>query len=39
MFKKIRPARPQFLGCAERTKVREHNQGARTQLAEFFNIP
>ena len=39
MFKNIRPARPQMLGCAERTKVREHGQVARTQLAGFFNIP
>ena len=50
MFKNIRPARPQMLGCAERTKVREHGQVATclrealrrrqgTQLAGFFNIP
>ncbi len=39
MFKKIRPARLQLLGCTERTKVREHGQGVRTQLADFFNIP
>ena len=49
MFKKIRPARPQLFGCAERTKVREHDQVATclrealrrrqgTQLADFFNI-
>ena len=39
MFKKICPARPQLLGGAEHTKVREHDQVARTPLADFFNIP
>jgi len=37
-FKNVRPARPQPLGRAERTEeVREHGQGARTPLAQFFN--
>jgi len=39
MIKKVRPARPQELWRAERTAVREHDKGPRTQLAPFFSIP
>jgi hypothetical protein len=39
MFKKTRPARPQALWRAERTRgVREYGKGARTPLADLFNI-
>jgi len=34
---KGRPARPQGIWRAERTAVREHDKGPRTQLAGFFN--